>query len=122
MGIIFGLMRKPTKEVVIENIKTLVKINDDTTYSLADKSGLPQSTVVNILSGRHKISIEAADQIAAAYKLAGWHLLMRNLNSDMIASPRLEQLYERYLAASSEGRAYIDSVAEREAGYKAPSK
>jgi transcriptional regulator with XRE-family HTH domain len=115
-------MRKPTKEVVIENIKTLMKINSDTTYSLAERSGLAQSTVVNILSGRHKISVEAADQIAAAYKLEGWHLLMRNLNSDLIASPRLGQLYERYLAASGEGRAYIDAVAERESKYKTPLK
>jgi transcriptional regulator with XRE-family HTH domain len=111
-------MKKPTKTVVIENIRTLMRINDDTTYSLAEKSGLPQSTIVNILSGRHKISVEAADTVAAAYGLEGWHLLMRNLNGDLIDSTRLEKLYERYAAASAEGRAYIDSVAERESKYK----
>ena len=112
----------PTKQVVIENIRRLMSHNEDTTYSLAERSGVPQSTVVNMLSGKHKISIETTEQIAQAYGLEGWHLLMRNLSDDLLHSSRLAKLCERYLAASSEGRAYIDSVAERESKYKTPSK
>ena len=115
-------MKMPTKQVVIENIRRLMAHNEDTTYSLAERSGVPQSTVVNMLSGKHKISIETTEQIAQAYGLEGWHLLMRNLSADLLQSSRLEKLCERYLAASSEGRAYIDSVAERESKYKTPSK
>lgn len=110
-------MLKSTKDVVIENVKTLMGMRGDTTYSLAERSGLAQSTVSNILSGRHKISVDTADVLAAAYGLDGWHLLLRDLSSDLLGSPRVTKLYELYLAASDEGREYIESVAERESKY-----
>ena len=111
-------MKKPTKQVVIDNVKTLMQKNGDTTYSLADRSGLAQSTVVNILSGKHKISVESADIIATAYGLEGWHLLMRNLPAELLSSKKLERLCQRYIASTEESRSYIDAVAERESKYK----
>ena len=111
-------MKKPTNQVVIDNIKTLMQMRGDTTYSLAKRSGVPQGTVSRIILGKNKISIDNADKIASAYGLDGWHLLLRNLNTDLLGSPRVERLYERYLAASDEGRDYIDAVAERESKYK----
>ena len=110
-------MAKSTKEVVIANVKTLMSMRQDTTYSLAKRAGLAQSTIVNILSGRHKISVDTAESLANAYGLDGWHLLLRNLDADLLGSPRIDKLYQRYIAASGEGRDYIDSVAERESKY-----
>ena len=89
----------------------------DTTYSLAKRSGVPQGTVSRIILGKNKISIENADKLAAAYGLDGWHLLLRNLDADLLGSPRVEKLYERYLSATAEGRDYIDAVVERESKY-----
>lgn len=112
-------MKKPTDQVVIENLKILMEMRGDTTYSLAKRSGVPQGTVSRIILGKNKISVENADKLAAAYGLDGWHLLLRNLSGDLLGSPRVEKLYERYLAASEEGRNYIDAVAERESKYRA---
>lgn len=113
-------MPKSTQKVVIANLKTLMTDNGDSTYSLAKRSGIPQSTVSRFLNNGAKISVEAAEQLAGAYGLEGWHLLMRDLPNDLLKSKRLEKLYERYRSASSEARDYIDSVAERESKYNTP--
>jgi len=113
----FRVKKPTTRDVVIANIRELMIVHDDTTYALAKRSGLAQSSIMNILSGRHKISVENADAIAAAYGLEGWHLLLRDLPNDLRGSPAISRLVNAYIHSKPEGRQYIDSVAERESKY-----
>ena len=103
--------------VVIDNIKKLMRLRGDSIRDLAERSNIHKSTIGNLLSGRHKISVEAADAIARAYGLEGWHLLMPNLSDDLIQSPTISRLVQSYVAADDKGREHICHVAEREAAY-----
>jgi len=92
-------------------------LHDDTTYALAKRSGMPQSSIMNILSGRHSISIDKAEAIAAAYGLDGWHLLLRDLPNDLQGSPSISRLVDAYIHSNKDGRDLIDRIAERESRY-----
>ena len=96
-------------------------MNGDSTHSLAKRSGIPQRTVANVLSGNHKISVEAADTLAAAYGLDGWHLLLPDLPADLTQSKKIGKLYRQYLSSSKTGREHIELVADREAEYASKS-
>jgi len=112
------IMNKPTtRQVVIANIRALMAAAEDSEHSLAKKAGMRQSTLNNMLSGRHNISIERAEMIAKVYGLDGWHLLLRDLPSDLRQSRTISALVSSYIASSSEGRQHISRVAEREARY-----
>jgi len=113
---IFG-MKRDTRQVVIDNIQMLMSIAGDSQHALAKKLGWKQSTISNILSGRHAISIEKADAIAQVYGLEGWHLLLRGLPRDLHESETISKLFSNYLKSSVSGRAHIGMVAEREATY-----
>jgi len=112
-------MEKPsTRQIVIANIRALMEAAGDSEHALAKKSGMRQSTLNNMLSGRHNISVERAEMVAKVYGLEGWHLLLRNLPKDLRESKTISRLFESYCASSDEGRAHISRVAEREAKYR----
>jgi transcriptional regulator with XRE-family HTH domain len=113
-------MKRDTRKVVIDNIQMLMSIAGDSQHALAKKLGWKQSTISNILSGRHNISIEKADAIAQAYGLEGWHLLLRGLPRDLHESETISALFTNYLKSSSTGRTNINRVAEMEARYTDP--
>lgn len=92
-------------------------LHNDTTYALAKRARLPQSSIMNILSGKHAISIDKADAIAAAYGLEGWHLLLRDLPNELQGSPAISKLVDAYIKTSKDGRDLIDKLAERESKY-----
>lgn len=92
-------------------------LHEDTTYALAKRSRMPQSSIMNILSGKHAISIDKAEAIAAAYGLEGWHLLLRDLPADLQGSPSISRLVDAYIHSSKDGRDLIDRIADRESKY-----
>ncbi len=116
---IHGMQKPTTREVVIANIRALMAASGDSEHGLSKKAGMRQSTLHNMLSGRHAISIERAEMVAKVYGLEGWHLLLRNLPRDLRESKTIAALVENYLASSSESREHITRVAEREAKYSA---
>jgi transcriptional regulator with XRE-family HTH domain len=114
-----GIMKKPsTREVFIANTKMLMELAGDSQHALAKKSGLRQSTLSNMLSGRHNIAVENAEAVAKVYGLEGWHLLLRNLPKDLRETKSISKLVKGYLASSAEGRELIGRIAEREAVYE----
>lgn len=113
-------MKRDTRQVVIDNINMLLEVSGDSQHDLAKRLGWKQSTISNMLSGRHHISIERADAIAQAYGLEGWHLLLRGLPRDLHESETISALFANYLKSSSMGRTNINRVAEMEARYTDP--
>ena len=73
--------KQPVSQVFINNLRALMEMRGDTTYSLADRSGVPQATISRIILDRNKISLDNADKLAGAYGLDGWYLLLPNLNA-----------------------------------------
>jgi transcriptional regulator with XRE-family HTH domain len=117
-SIIFGMKKKQTtREIVIANTRMLMEIAGDSEHSLGKKIGKRQSSISNMLSGRHRISLDMADLVAGAYGLEGWHLLLKNLPRDLRESKTVSKLFENYIKSSAEGRDLINRIADREAHY-----
>lgn len=102
---------------MIANIRMLMSIAGDSEHSLAKKVGIRQSTISNMLSGRHRIDIEKAEAIANVYGLEGWHLLLKDLPRDLRESKTISKLFASYIKSSPEGRDLINRIADREAHY-----
>ena len=105
------------QDVLLANIRALIAENEDSTYSLAKRSGLAQSTISNILSGRHNIAVAKLEAIAGAYGLEAWQLLLPDITKDSAGARQLSSLVQDFLHTSATGREYITRVAERESHY-----
>lgn len=116
-NILTGMETPSTRAVVIANIRMLMEAAQESQHSLAKRLGWKQSTLSNLLSGRHNIAIERAEAIAQAYGLEGWHLLLKDLPRDLAKSKTIGRLFSDYMSASDEGKEHIGMVAEREARY-----
>ena len=109
--------KRSTAEVFVENLKYLMRLHDYKQISLAEKAGLSQKTISNILTNRQVPSIETVQRLAEAFSLDGWHMMMPGLPDDLKSSRSIEELYYGYVRSSPEGRRHIEMVAEREAAY-----
>ena len=84
---------------------------------LAQKSGVSDRMISYLLAQERTASIDVIDSLARVFKLTGWQLIMPGLMSDLAKSGKLERLIRNYVKSSSDGRTYIERVAEREAKY-----
>ena len=115
---ISGMKKKTTtRATVIANIRMLMVVAGDSEHSLGKKIGIRQSTISNMLSGRHRIDIEKAETIANIYGLEGWHLLLKDLPKYLRESKTISRLFHDYMKSSPEGRDLISRMADREAHY-----
>lgn len=110
-------VKQKTVETLAINLRMLMDAYGVSKQDLAIKSGISERMIGYILACERKATIQTADDLAKAFKLTGWQLIMPNLNVDPNKNNRLEQLIENYSNASSEARDYIDKVAERETKY-----
>lgn len=109
--------RQNAYETFVKNLRYLIVAKNMTQTELAKLSGVAQKTISNILSvEKGQIpSVETADKLASAFGLAGWHLLMPNLTTELITSMAIEDLISNYVRATDDGRKVIDTIAQREA-------
>lgn len=112
------LQRGPTRERIAANLRDLMALRQWSEYDLARESGVAQKTINNILNNRTACNIETGDQLAAAFNLQEWQLMMPNLADTLRSSAGLGKLVEHWQSASDQGRELINLVAEREAAYK----
>lgn len=117
LGLKMGAKKTSTAENFVANLRFLMRLNDISQTTLAKKSGVSQKSISNILNGNQIPSIEMAEQLAAAFGLEGWHMIMPNLPDDLRSSSALSKLYKGFIKATPEGRKHIEMVAEREAAY-----
>lgn len=109
--------RQNAYETFVKNFRYLISANNMTQGELAKLSGVAQKTISNILSvDKGQVpSVETADKLASAFGLAGWHLLMPNLTTELITSKAIEDLFANYVRATDDGRRVIETIAQREA-------
>ena len=110
-------MKITTSKTLINNLSHLMILYDYDSAKVAKKSGLTKRAVQYYLNGERVPSIEKAEQLASAFGLEGWHLIMPNLPNDISQTKHLRCLVENYLSSSLAGRDVIEMVAEREAKY-----
>lgn len=111
------MAKHSTKQILAKNLTFLMSQAGHSQHELAKRSGVSQKTISNILRQEQAAAVEMAEKLAAAFGLEGWHIIMPNLPTDLLAAKSMEALYASYIAASIEGRANIERIAEMEAKY-----
>lgn len=113
--------KNTTRHTLAGNLKVLMDTKGWTQTQTATKSGVSQRTVSNMLDpDGPSPSLDKVEQIAAAFGLNGWHLIMPNLEEDLLnGSSITSKLLQSLESSSAEGRMHILRVAEREAEYNA---
>lgn len=106
--------RPRTRDILARNLRTLMDARGMSQRELASTSGVSQGQLSAILNTASACSIEAAEALARAFGLHGWHLLLHDLPKDLIDSPRIGQMVEGYLKLNGEGREFIDAAMRRE--------
>lgn len=109
--------RKNVSETLIKNLRVLMDDRGWKPKKLSEKSGVSPRMVAYILKGERVCSIEIAEQLANAFGLQGWELLINDMPEHLLKSKKLEKLYKNYAKATMEAQEYIDHIAEREAQY-----
>lgn len=103
------------RETLAANLKMLLAKTGWSEAELERRSGVSQKTINNLIHERHPPNLETVDQVAAAFKLNCWHLIMPNLEADIASGGTVSKLVDAYLQSSAEGRAIVLRLAEREA-------
>jgi len=115
---ISAMAKNTTTDTLIDNLLYLKRLRGDSVYAIGKRAKMSPRTVSNILAReQEKVSIEQTDALAKAYGLEGWHLMLPNLPRDLVESPHIAKLFKNYIMATTDGRALINLVAEREASY-----
>lgn len=110
---------KSSKRVLAANLAALMKSRGWSARELSrrTKGEVSDRYIGMILKGEYSASVEVLDQLAAAFGLYGWEIVVPGLPSDPEAAQFLSNLVKAYLVADKEGQAYVLHVADREARY-----
>lgn len=98
----------------VQNLKFLMNQTGMKKTELAEKCGLSSRYIGYLLDFERYPTIEAAEQIAAAFKLNGWLIIMPNLEKHLINSNMLEDLINEFSLASKPTQDYINEILHRE--------
>lgn len=103
------------------NLRQLMAHYGHNQKALGRKSGVGQTTVSNLCNPErgHSPKMATVDAIAEVYGLKGWQLLVPDQPLDVLLSQSLDRVVMSYVQISSDGRQYIEHVAERETTYRA---
>ena len=88
------------------------------TAALSKMSGVSKRMIDYILTEERRASIEIAEQLAGAFGLNAWHLIIPGLKYDVAKPGILDKLIENYASCPPVSREYINQVAERDSEYK----
>lgn len=107
------------RQVLAENLKALIDAHNLSPPTVAQRAGIDPKSVNNMLHARFEPRLENVEAVAKVFGLTGWQLIRRNLAKGMPGIAEIEELIERYIAASPEQRETIMHVAEMAGPYKA---
>ena len=110
-------MNSSTKEILASNLQRLLNERQWSNRELSRRcNGDPSDRYIGMLLGcSASASVEIIDQIAKAFDLKAWQILMPHLPERTIGINNLDRLIVNYCTASEEGRKYIDRAASTEA-------
>lgn len=109
--------RPRTEETIAKNLRRLMDMRGWSEEATAKAAGVSQKTINNTLNKNYRPKVETVDQIANAFGLKGWHLMIPDLCQDLEAGGRLAALIEHWGEASTDGKTAIENLAGREAAF-----
>jgi transcriptional regulator with XRE-family HTH domain len=114
--------RPTVGKTLADNLKALMQRRDWSQAQLADKSGVSQRHISNVLRAQTSSSVESVDALANAFGLPGWLLLIPGLDVTLMDGPLIPRLVSFYRGAGPEGRELIERLAERESHHNASTE
>lgn len=111
-------MARSAPQILAKNLRWLMDRHQEDQVKLARRSGVPQRTISSVLKGETSPTLRTVEQLALAYGLPTYCLLLEDLHDNGDVLQRLNTLVTQYLAAPENTRIYLDHVAEREASYR----
>lgn len=115
-------MKISPAETLVINLKMLLSTTKMTSADLSAKSHVSKRMIDYILNGERKPSVEIAGQLADAFGLTGWQLIMPSLSYDLAKNGTLDKLIKNYVHCGATSQDYISHIAERDAIYKTNSQ
>lgn len=114
-------MKAEVVQALADNVKRLMADRGDTQASLAKRAGISQRAVGDLMTygkGHFKNpTVKTVDNLAEAFDLPAWMLLLPGLPLELLKGQRLTKLIENYVEAPEPGRATVDRIAESEVRY-----
>lgn len=111
-------MKNQPSQTFIINLRDLMETTNINTATLSRISGVSKRMIDYILTGERKPSIEIAGQIANAFGLNCWHIIMPSIPYNLAKSGVLDKLICDYMHCNEVSKNYISHIAERDAEYK----
>ncbi|MFA7656522.1 helix-turn-helix domain-containing protein [Acidithiobacillus thiooxidans] len=115
-------MEAATKKVFAQNLASLMASRNMSQSALAQKSGVSQRTISNMLNPdydpRYSPTLNNIEKVADALGISPWQLLIEAVPTEVIASRDIEKLVHIFSTVSEEGRDAILSVGKREVRYQ----
>lgn len=88
--------KKANRADLAANVRALMKRRGWTQVQLGEKAGISQTHIGNIVREEHDVSTSVLAAVAQAFGVPAWLLLVPNLPPDILDSPELPTILERY--------------------------
>lgn len=108
------LRHSVTRATLSRNLKVLMERREWTQKALEKESGVSQRHISSLLNEQQDCTTEILAQLAAAFHLPGWLLLIPDLSVEVLDSQDVPLLVRRYSGAGPQGRDLLNILAERE--------
>jgi transcriptional regulator with XRE-family HTH domain len=110
-------MDQEAKKALALNVSRLMEHHGFTQEGMAKKTGVSQRSISNLISidSPHSPKLKTIEDVAQAFNLQTWHLLLPDAPIDMLLNSSIEKVVSNYASASQEGRDMINRVSDREA-------
>jgi transcriptional regulator with XRE-family HTH domain len=114
-------METAMKKIFAHNVASLMAKSNMTQAALAQKSGVSQRTISNILNTEsdpnYSPTLNNIEKISNALGVSPWQMLIGAVAADIITSKDIDKLIHSFTSVSDEGREAILSVSKREVRY-----
>lgn len=105
--------RPRTRETLAANMRRLMADRDWKQAELAERAGIAQKTVSQILTGSSAATIETVDAIARAFGIEVWQLLMPPASTELEKAQELARLVQQVRGSTDTDRDVIINLVDR---------
>jgi DNA-binding Xre family transcriptional regulator len=110
---------KTSHEAIANNVKRLMIERQLTQTQLANKVGVSQKTISNMINSGSvgSITTESIEKVARFFRIEPYHLMIPDLPVDELTNTTIEKIITYYAHSTKESRLNIARVAELESRY-----
>jgi len=105
--------RPQTRKVLANNLRRLMVDRNWTQAELAERAGIAQKTVSQVINEASAASIETAEALAKAFGLEAWQMLMPPVSTELEKAQEMATLIKQMRNSNDSDREVIVNLVER---------